>query len=599
MASAIINQGEIAVPLHHAGRKKIKSSGLQRKVMLEEEVANLYKMLDYEEKVHAILERAFNGQVTSIPNFLPPKMKELLAELARVEEEIARLEREINNLQHSNGDEINSSEASKTKQWHEVNENNLAPRSQSPLRAPLMPPPSPSPRPNWVHQPHPSEARALFFINQAIKGNYTLSGFTRNEKLENSVGSFDEKERQREVGFSEKISKKSGIIDRAQSVPKLPPRHPRSKTTEHDSEISFSLLRNALLDSSSLEESTQKWQPNKLSESIMKCLICIFLRLMRTSRAIELEKSGTTSARSPHSSLGSRSFRSESNLKTSGLLSKEARQQDPYGILEVEDSLPRDIGPYKNYVRFTSNSLDVKSISSSIPLLRKLRALMNNLSFVELKSLSYQQKLAFWINMYNACIMHGFLQYGLPSSQEKLLELMNKAVLNIGGNKLNALAIEHFILRQPINSKEVYYKCEKNDGEDVISSTYGLEYPETNVMFSLSCGSRSSPAVRIYTADGISAELEKSKLEYLQASIVVTSTRRLMVPKLLLWNMPNFANDKDLLVEWVCNQLPTSGSLRKSMVECPRGPNNGRISNASIEIMPYEFEFQYLLASIP
>lgn len=158
-------------------------------------------------------------------------MKELLAELATVEEEIARLEREINNLQHSNGDEINSSEASKTKQWHEVNENNLAPRSQSPLRAPLMPPPSPSPRPNWVHQPHPSEARALFFINQAIKGNYTLSGFTRNEKLENSVGSFDEKERQREVGFSEKISKKSGIIDRAQSVPKLPPRHPRSKVS--------------------------------------------------------------------------------------------------------------------------------------------------------------------------------------------------------------------------------------------------------------------------------------------------------------------------------------------------------------------------------
>lgn len=105
--------------------------------------------------------------------------------------------------------------------------------------------------------------------------------------------------------------------------------------------------------------------------------------------------------------------------------------------------------------------------------------------------------------------------------------------------------------------------------------------------------------MRIYTADGISAELEKSKLEYLQASIVVTSTRRLMVPKLLLWNMPNFANGKDLLVDWVCNQLPTSGSLRKSIVECLRSPNNGRISNASIEIMPYEFEFEYLLASIP
>lgn len=115
----------------------------------------------------------------------------------------------------------------------------------------------------------------------------------------------------------------------------------------------------------------------------------------------------------------------------------------------------------------------------------------------------------------------------------------------------------------------------------------------------ISCGLLHVYQVRIYTADGILSELEKSKLEFLQASIVVTSTRRLVIPKLLLWNMPNFANDRDLLVEWVCNQLPTSGSLRKSMVECLRGPNNGRISNASIEIMPYEFEFQYLLPSIP
>lgn len=87
---------------------------------------------------------------------------------------------------------------------------------------------------------------------------------------------------------------------------------------------------------------------------------------------MELEKSGAI-GRSTHSSLSSRSLRSESNLKTSGLLSKEAGQQDPYGIFEVEDSIPRDIGLYKNYVKFTSGSLDVKSISSSIPLLRKLR----------------------------------------------------------------------------------------------------------------------------------------------------------------------------------------------------------------------------------
>lgn len=92
---------------------------------------------------------------------------------------------------------------------------------------------------------------------------------------------------------------------------------------------------------------------------------------------MELEKSGPIS-RSLHSSIvTSRSFRDDTGLnsKSSLLLQKESRQQDPYGIFNVEDSIPRDIGPYKNLVIFTSISMDPRSISASnsIPLLKKLR----------------------------------------------------------------------------------------------------------------------------------------------------------------------------------------------------------------------------------
>jgi hypothetical protein len=121
------------------------------------------------------------------------------------------------------------------------------------------------------------------------------------------------------------------------------------------------------------EEENQQWQPNKLSESILRCLNVVYTRLLRTSRAVELEKSGPIS-RSMNSSFSSRSFRAESGLKSS-LLQKESRQQDPYGIFDMEETIPRDIGPYKNLVVFTSSSLDHKLISSSssIPLIRKLR----------------------------------------------------------------------------------------------------------------------------------------------------------------------------------------------------------------------------------
>lgn len=102
--------------------------------------------------------------------------------------------------------------------------------------------------------------------------------------------------------------------------------------------------------------------------------------------------------------------------------------------------------------------------------------------------------------------------------------------------------------------------------------------------------------VRIYTADGVINELEKSKLEYLQASIAVTNTRKIAIPELLLRNMLDFSMDIDTLVEWVYHQLPTSGTLRKSMVDCFRqGHSTGKVST-TVEKIPYDFEFQYLLA---
>ncbi|KAM1028730.1 hypothetical protein EV1_040950 [Malus domestica] len=86
---------------------------------------------------------------------------------------------------------------------------------------------------------------------------------------------------------------------------------------------------------------------------------------------------------------------------------------------------------------------------------------------------------------------------------------------------LNALAIEHFILRHPSESKHgtAYGK------EMLLRHAYGLGYPEPYVTFALCRGSWSSPALRVYTSDDIVNELERAKLEYLEASVEVTSKK--------------------------------------------------------------------------
>lgn len=131
--------------------------------------------------------------------------------------------------------------------------------------------------------------------------------------------------------------------------------------------------------------------------------------------------------------------------------------------------------------------------------------------------------------------------------------------------------------------------------------------------------------LRIYKADRVVVDLDKAKLEYLQASLVVTSTRRLMIPSLLHSNMHDFAKDMESLLRWICEQLPTSWSLRKSMVDClttfssnhllaarshnavaihigsaasSPASNSIVISNKMeevVDVIPLDYDFQYLL----
>ncbi|XP_042047105.1 uncharacterized protein LOC121792992 isoform X2 [Salvia splendens] len=533
----------------------------QKRDELEREVSVLNKMLAHEQKVHEYLERIHDrkdGSALTIPNFLPPKTKETLAELAMVENEITRLESQIKHLQHLVKREKEDNIDKKYKEWGRAG-------PPKPLHD------HPNKRTN-DHKPA-FDTKALHFINKAINGDFHNSKAPPNPR-------------------------RAALLKHPS-----PLREPRNPTPRRDRVYDVPpdyLTRVSSTPLHTEEESIHRLTPNKLSERIMKCLVFIYMRLLRTSRVMELEKSGSI-ARSTNFSL---SFRAEanSNSKTGLTLHKDSRQQDPYGILDSEASVPRDIGPYKNLVRFTSSSMDLKCIqnSSSVPLFQKLKVMMDGLQKVDLRFMSHQQKLAFWINMYNACIMHGYLQYGVPSvlNHDSLLNLINKATLNVAGNTINAPAIERFILRKPQEAlvKEILGK-ENESKEMIVGDLYGLETPDPNIIFALCCGTRSSPAVKIYTAEGVTAELERSKQEYLQAAIMVSGgAKKIALPDLLLTNMSDFAADKESLMEWVCQQLPTSGALRKSIVDCFRSFHGGKGAAAAVvEKIAYEFEFQYLL----
>ncbi|KAG5557649.1 hypothetical protein RHGRI_007784 [Rhododendron griersonianum] len=330
-------------------------------------------------------------------------------------------------------------------------------------------------------------------------------------------------------------------------------------------------------------------KPNELSEELMNCLIGIFFKLNQASPG---SKGSAIASRHHISCINSKGFMSRTsfNCKAPEFSFDKTSNIDPYGILPDFDGLIRDVGPYKNFFQITRSSLNISQISECIKAMGKLRVLMQKLCNVDPTSLTHKQKLAFWINIYNACIMHAFLQHGLPSTQEKLLALMNKAATNVGGIVLNALAIEHFILRHPSDSKQGLI----DENEMLLRHAYGLGYPEPNVTFALCRGSWSSPALRVYTPDDVVNELGKAKVEYLEAAVGITSKKKILVPKLLQWHMKDFADDLESLLEWIYSQLPPSGSLKRLIMECLIGETKSPLAKM-VEIQPYDSEFRYLL----
>ncbi|XP_020682882.1 uncharacterized protein LOC110099912 isoform X1 [Dendrobium catenatum] len=333
-------------------------------------------------------------------------------------------------------------------------------------------------------------------------------------------------------------------------------------------------------------EETYRGAPNKLSEQLIKILVSIFKKLIVPQAHLECE--ATTAPKLNISCIRSKSFMPKHLTSSRAPIIFQGTQiQDPYSILP-----DGDIGPYKKFIQLTRSTLDLNRIVLCLPAIEKLRFLIHKLTVVELHFLSYKQRLPFWINIYNASIMNAFLQHGWPTSPGKLLKLLNKAAFNVGGIVLNALAIEHFILRCSSDVKNGTV----DEKEAELRHTYGLGYPEPNITFALCRGSFSSPALRVYTADNVVNELERAKVEFLEASICITSKKKIVIPKLLEWHMLDFADDIESLIEWIYSQLPRSTSLKRSMMEWLSSDNRTSLSKM-VEIKPYSAEFRYLLSN--
>lgn len=274
-----------------------------------------------------------------------------------------------------------------------------------------------------------------------------------------------------------------------------------------------------------------------------------------------------------------------------GLLASE-NVFDPY---RVSGKLSwADIGNYGSAVEVSWMSIGKKQLEYAAGALRRFKLLVEQLAKVNPTHLSNKEKLAFWINLYNALVMHAYLAYGVPRSDLKHFSLMQKAAYTVGGHSLNATTIEYQILKMkpPLHRPQTalllaLHKLKTSEEQ----RKFSIDATVPLVAFALSCGMYSSPAVRIYTARNVMEELQEAQHDFVRASVGVTRKGKLLVPKMLHCFARSFVDDAHLAV-WISRFLPPQ---QAAFVEhCISKRRQSFLGSRNCGILPFDSRFRYL-----
>ncbi|XP_057951913.1 uncharacterized protein LOC131146341 isoform X5 [Malania oleifera] len=328
--------------------------------------------------------------------------------------------------------------------------------------------------------------------------------------------------------------------------------------------------------------------PNKLSEDMIKCMSVIYCKLADpplTHHALSSPNSSlsSTSAFSPQEQfdMWSPGFKKDSSF--------DVRLDNPFLV----EGLKEFSGPYSTIVELQWIYRDGQKFGDIELLLQSFKSLICRLEVVDPKKMKREEKLAFWINIHNALVMHTFLAYGIPQNNVKRIVLLLKAAYNIGGHTISAETIQSCILgcRMPRPGQWLRLllpsRTKFKAGDE--RQAYAIEHPEPLLHFALCSGSHSDPAIRVYTPKRVFQELEAAKEEYIRATFGVRKDQKILLPKVV----QSFVKDLGLcpggVMEMIQQCLPES--VRKNIKKSLLGK-----SQKGIEWVPHNFTFRYLIS---
>ncbi|KAK2442337.1 hypothetical protein P8452_20929 [Trifolium repens] len=239
----------------------------------------------------------------------------------------------------------------------------------------------------------------------------------------------------------------------------------------------------------------------------------------------------------------------------------------PRGIITVN---PKPIAEIASRLRFLASAMfeayafedgrrvDYTSLHGSEEFARYLR-IVEELQRVEIWDMSREEKLAFFINLYNMMAIHAISILGHPEGTLERRKLFGEFKYVIGGSTYSLSAIQNGILRGNLRPP---YNLKKPFGAKDKRSKVALPYPEPLIHFALVCGTRSGPALRCYSPGKIDEELLDAARNFLRSGgLEIDLTAKVAhASKILKWYSIDFGKSEVEVIRHVSNYLDPADS---------------------------------------
>lgn len=195
--------------------------------------------------------------------------------------------------------------------------------------------------------------------------------------------------------------------------------------------------------------------------------------------------------------------------------------------------------------------------------------LSRELQRVAIENLNQDETRAFFINIYNALVIHATVENGPPTNWLSRMKFFDKTSYIIGGHSFSLNEIENGVLRA---NKRGVVQLFAPFGKSDPRRAFSLIQVDPRIHFALNCGAKSCPPIKTFSAQNINDELRAATDAYLEtdeALKIDEDNGIIYLSSLLRWYASDFGDTTEDVLRWVLRNVafPTKKEALEKVLE--------------------------------